>query len=94
MEGVEVGKAGKNGGAIPTGEIGLWPPGVNARLFLFASIAAAAAAAFFMADANLKMELYSTFLKSKLVKAIISIFLILNWFIQQTYPGNGKMFCC
>ena len=66
MEGVEVGKAGKNGGAIPAGEIGLWPPGVNARLFLFASIAAAAAAAFFMADANLKMELQNVFNISKI----------------------------
>ena len=66
VEGVEVGKAGKNGGAIPAGEIGLWPPGVNARLFLFASIAAAAAAAFFMADANLKMELQNVFNISKI----------------------------
>ena len=66
MEGVEVGKAGKKGGAIPAGEIGLWPPGVNARLFLFASIAAAAAAAFFMADANLKMELQNVFNISKI----------------------------
>ena len=66
VEGVEVGKAGKKGGGIPAGEIGLWPPGVNARLFLFASIAAAAAAAFFMADANLKMELQNVFNISKI----------------------------